>query len=259
MHIHHEEFGSGHPIVLVHGWGVGSKRNWIDTGWVASLSSIRRVIVLDVRGHGRSDKPMTQESYGYRAMSEDVLQVMDELGIAKADLFGYSMGAFMAVCLLGSHHDRFTSVVMGGIGDETEQSERACVVIADALRAHDPDTITDPVGRAYRAFVDTDPTSDREALALAALQMWPDGHSLELGGAGLRTAQTPVLIVNGENDHPYVDTVHRLAAELPNAQVVTIPDADHVSLVADPRFRTTVLDFLERHDDAGDQPGRRTT
>jgi pimeloyl-ACP methyl ester carboxylesterase len=245
--IHYEQFGAGHPIVLVHGWGIGARRNWVDTGWVASLGSIRRVITLDCRGHGRSAKPRTQASYGYRAMSTDVLHVMDELGIARADLFGYSMGAFMAVSLLGSDHDRFTSVVMGGIGDETDETEAVRFVIAAALRADDPDAVADPVGRAYRAFVDADPTSDREALALAALQMWPEGHPLELGGPGLRTADVPVLIVNGANDHPYVDTAHTLAAALPKAEIVTIPDADHLSAVTHPRLREVVLDFLERH------------
>jgi len=243
-HIHYEQFGEGHPIILVHGWGADAKRNWIDTGWVAALERVRRVILLDCRGHGRSDKPLTQHSYGYRAMSEDVLQVMDDLGILKADLFGYSMGAFMAVALLRHHRERFTSVVMGGIGDENERSAAACFVIADALRTHDPALIADPLGRAYRAFVDADPTSDREALALAALQMWPEGHPLDLGGAGLREVDVPVLIVNGADDHPYVDSAHRLAAAVPGAKLATIPGTDHLSVVTDERFKTVVLDFL---------------
>ena len=243
-HIHYEQFGEGRPIVLVHGWGADAKRNWIDTGWVAALERVRRVIMLDCRGHGRSDKPLTQHSYGYRAMSEDVLQVMDELGLHEADLFGYSMGAFMAVALLGHHGERFTSVVMGGIGDENERSEAACIVIADALRSHDPALITDPLGRAYRAFVDADPNNDREALALAALQMWPEGHPLDLGGAGLREVDVPVLVVNGADDHPYVDSAHRLVAALRRARLVTIPATDHLSVVTDERFKTAVLDFL---------------
>jgi pimeloyl-ACP methyl ester carboxylesterase len=243
-HIHYEQFGEGHPIVLVHGWGADAKRNWIDTGWIAALERVRRVIMLDCRGHGRSEKPLTQHSYGYRAMSEDVLQVMDDLAVPEADLFGYSMGAFIAVALLGHHRERFTSVVMGGIGDENERSEAACFVIAEALRTHDPALIVDPLGRAYRAFVDADPTSDREALAIAALQMWPEGHPLDLGGDGLREVDVPVLIVNGADDHPYVDSAHRLAAAVPGAKLVTIPGADHLSVVTDERFKTEVLGFL---------------
>ena len=66
-------------------------------------------------------------------------------------------------------------MVLGGIGDETEESAAVCHLIAASLRADDPSEIADPVGRAYRRYVDADPTNDREALAVAALQMWPDG------------------------------------------------------------------------------------
>lgn len=244
MHVHHEERGDGHPIVLVHGWGIDSRRCWIETGWVDELARLRRVVLLDVRGHGRSDKPLMRGAYTYRAMSADVLQVLEELAIASADLLGYSMGAFIGAALLGSHPDRFTSMVLGGIGDETDESAAACEVIAAALRAHDPASISDPLGRAYRAFVDQDPTSDREALAVAALDMWPDGHPVALGGARLREARLPVLLVNGANDHPYVDTAHHLADALHDASLITIPDADHLSALTDARFRAAVVDFL---------------
>jgi len=146
MYVHHEIHGSGHPIVLVHGWGLDSRRNWIETGWVDALEPLRQVVLLDVRGHGRSDKPLTAGAYGYRAMSDDVLQVMDDLAIDAADLFGYSMGAFIGAVLLGSHPGRFTSMILGGIGDETEISAAASTVIAVALRADDPKSIGDPRG-----------------------------------------------------------------------------------------------------------------
>lgn len=93
-------------------------------------------------------------------------------------------------------------------------------------------------------FVDLDPTSDREALALAALEMWPDGHPTVLGGRGLRDADVPVLIVNGADDHPYVDTVDALVAALRDVTCVTVPDTDHLSVIFDARFRDAVLQFL---------------
>ena len=246
MRIHHEVVGEGRPLVLVHGWGASSRRHWVDLGWVDVLAPVRQLVLLDSRGHGRSEAAHSQEDYGYQAMSEDVLEVMDELGIASADLFGYSMGAFIGVSLLGHHRDRFRSMVLGGIGEETEESAAACHLIAASLRADDPSTITDPVGRAYRRYVDADPANDREALALAALQMWPDGHPLALGGDGLADVDIPVLIVNGADDHPYVDSAGRLAAAIRGAELVTIPGTDHHSVVDDPRFMAVVLDFLAR-------------
>ena len=246
MRIHHAVVGEGHPIVLVHGWGADSKRNWVDTGWVEVLSPVRQVVLMDSRGHGRSEAARSQEDYGYAAMGEDVLQVMDDLGISQADLFGYSMGAFIGASLLGHHRDRFTSVIMGGIGDETDESAATCNLIAAALRAKDLSEIADPLGRAYRRYVDADPANDREALAIAALQMWPDGYPLALGGDGLHEVDIPVLIVDGEEDHPYVDTAGRLAAAIPGAELVMIPGMDHHTVVADPRFKAAVLSFLRR-------------
>ena len=246
MRIHHEEWGQGDPIVLVHGWGVDARRNWIETGWVSALAPYRRVVLLDIRGHGRSEKPLAQEAYGYRAMSEDVVQVLDELAIERADFLGYSMGAFIGAALLGSHSGRFSSMILGGIGDETAESAAVCHRIADALRADNLASISDPIGRGYRAFVDADPTSDREALALAALEMWPDGYPVELGGPGLREADLDVLVVNGADDHPYVDTVHHLMGVLRHPAMVIIPGADHLTAVTHPQFRRAVVDFLRR-------------
>ncbi len=246
MRIHHEVVGEGHPLVLVHGWGASSRRNWVDLGWVDVLAPVRRLVLVDSRGHGRSDPAPTQSGYGYAAMGEDVLQVMDELGLAEADLFGYSMGAFIGVWLLGHHPERFTSMVLGGIGDETEESAATCHLIAASLRAADPASITDPVGRAYRRYVDADPSNDREALAMAALEMWPQGYPRALGGPGLADVEVPVLLVDGADDHPYVDTVGLLAAAIPTAELVTIPATDHHTVVADARFKASVLAFLRR-------------
>lgn len=246
MRLHYEVVGDGRPLVLVHGWGADSRRNWVDLGWVDVLAPIRRIVLMDSRGHGRSEPAPAQADYGYAAMSEDVLQVMDELEIAEADLFGYSMGAFIGVSLLGHHRVRFSSMVLGGIGDETEESAAVGHLIAAWLRVEDPGEIVDPVGRAYRRYVDADPVNDREALAMAALQMWPDGHPLALGGDGLADVDIPVLIVDGADDHPYVDTVGHLVAGIPGAELVTIPGTDHHTVVGDPRFKAAVLQFLSR-------------
>lgn len=246
VRIHYEVVGAGRPLVLVHGWGASARRNWVDLGWVDVLAPYRRLVLLDVRGHGRSEAAAAQEEYGYAAMGADVLQVMDELGLAEADLFGYSMGAFMGAALLGHHRERFSSMVLGGIGDETDETAGTCHLIAASLRVDDPAEITDPVGRAYRRYVDADPENDRHALALAALQMWPDGYPLELGGDGLRHVEVPVLIVDGADDHPYVDTAGRLAAAIPGAELVTIPGTDHHTVVGDERFKAAVVAFLRR-------------
>ncbi|MGD9724459.1 MAG: alpha/beta fold hydrolase [Pirellulales bacterium] len=244
LRIHYETFGQGDPIVLVHGWGSSLQGNWVDTGWVEALAAERRVVALDVRGHGDSDKPHDQAVYSYARMSRDVVRVMDHLGLAQADFLGYSMGSFMGASLLGQAHQRFTAMILGGIGDETDESLAVLPKIVAALRAEHPEQIMDPVGRAYRTYAGSDPRNDLEALALSALQMWPEGFPLQLTGPGSKDNPVPVLIVNGANDHPYIDTVPAVIAGIGNCQLAVIPDRDHLTVIRDPRFKERVLAFL---------------
>jgi hypothetical protein len=151
----------------------------------------------------------------------------------------------MGVSLLGHARERFTSMILGGIGDETDQSLAVLPKIVAGLRAEEGTRITDPVASGYRAYARSDQRNDLEALALSALQMWPEGFPLQLGGPGLADVDIPILIVNGANDHPYIDTVHRLVGALPGARLVVIPDRDHLGVVTDPGFTDSVLAFLD--------------
>jgi pimeloyl-ACP methyl ester carboxylesterase len=244
LRIHYQTWGEGRPIVLVCGWSLDNRTNWIAPGWIEALSGERRVIALEPRGHGLSDKPHEAEAYSYVTMSRDVLALLDHLEIAEADYFGYSMGAFMGAWLLGHHPERFGAMVLGGIGDESEETVRDCVWIAEALRAEDASKIADPMARMTRQFVAANPNNDLEALAVAALRMWPEGYPLALGGERLANAGVRVLIVNGENDHPYVDSADALAAAIPGARHVRIAGANHLTAVAAPGFKAVVVEFL---------------
>lgn len=245
IQIYYETFGKGKPLILIHGWGSDINHGWVETGWVKPLQSIRRVIAMDCRGHGQSEKPHDQKVYSYSTMARDVLNLMDHLNITKADVFGYSMGAFMAVFLLGHHRERFSSMILGGIGDETEESKDARF-IAEALRAEDISHITTRLGRAYRDYVDSNLNNDREALALSALQMWPEGYPIQLGGDDLVKVDIPVIIINGENDFPYVESDRKLADAISGARLVRIPYKNHLNVVEDERFKKEVLEFLKR-------------
>lgn len=83
LQIHYEIFGKGKPIILVHGWGVDLNRNWVTNGWVEALRSVRQVVALDCRGHGRSSKPHDRAVYSYATMARDVLHLMDHLKIPR--------------------------------------------------------------------------------------------------------------------------------------------------------------------------------
>jgi pimeloyl-ACP methyl ester carboxylesterase len=136
-------------------------------------------------------------------------------------------------------------ILIGGLGDEDAESLAIIPFIVDALRTEDSSHLTDPVAILYRKEVDIDPRNDREALALSAMQIWPEGFPLELGGPGLSDVEIPTLIIHGEEDVPYVYTDQDFAAAIPGSTLIEIPDATHYSVLLDRRFKDEVLDFLE--------------
>ncbi|MGE5597160.1 MAG: alpha/beta fold hydrolase, partial [Hyphomicrobiales bacterium] len=105
--INYIDEGQGQPIVLVHGFASSLQGNWRATGVVDALvNDGRRVVALDCRGHGRSDKPHDPEAYGGTKMADDVVNLADHLGIEKPDLMGYSMGGGIAASLLARFPQR---------------------------------------------------------------------------------------------------------------------------------------------------------
>ena len=242
LKIHYKSYGQGKPIILIHGWSYNIKGNWVDTKWVEALTPIRWVIALDCRGHGQSDKPHDQEAYSYKNMAQDVLNLMDHLNIMKADIFGYSMGAMIAVYLLGHHSERITSAILGGIGDDAQDGHQ----IADALLAEDSSQISNPAGKAFRSYAELDPNNDLKALALIVniIGHGPESTFMQVGGAGLAKVKISVLIINGENDDLVIN-VDELAATIPGAKLVLIQRRNHLSVIPDRRFKKEILSFLE--------------
>ena len=239
--IHYETYGQGKPIVLVHGFPANLKVNWLGPSWVRALQPIRRVVALDCRGHGESDKPHDPEAYGEENMAGDVLRLMEHLGIEKADLFGYSMGSGIACHLLARHRERFTSVILAGIGDRFvfgSKAEMRADGVADALLAEDPSQVTKPVARRYRALAEGIPNNDMKALVGYATSR---GETIDR--ADLAAVDIPVLIVNGEDDD-VMGKADQLVAAIPGVRLVVIPGADHL-VVFDPRCKEQVLSFLK--------------
>src|SRR5690349_15207089 len=109
--------GEGEPIVLVHGFASNKDVNWIAPGWVATLTGAgRRAIALDNRGHGASAKLYDPAAYHSLLMAEDVRALLDHLGLPRADVMGYSMGARFTAFLALAHPDRVRAAVLGGLG-----------------------------------------------------------------------------------------------------------------------------------------------
>jgi pimeloyl-ACP methyl ester carboxylesterase len=236
--IHYSDVGAGEAVVLVHGFASTVEHNWGGTGWIAALSEKYRVIAVDVRGHGLSDKPHEPRSYGYASMGADVTRLMDHLGIERALLMGYSMGASIAIELMLSHPGRFRAIVLGGIAyDDGLEDKLDRDAISEAYRAEDPATIKSPVAKAYRRFAESMPN---DLKALAALI---DADRSPFDPGKLAAVRMPVLIVVGSNDNA-IGRPKPLAKMIPGARLVMLEGRDHLTAPADPQFKEVVLEFL---------------
>jgi pimeloyl-ACP methyl ester carboxylesterase len=239
--IHYEQEGdpSQPTVLLVHGFASSGRDNWVDSGWVKALRAAgRRVVYLDCRGHGASDKPHDPAAYGLDTMAADVEELLRYANARSVDLFGYSMGARISLHLLTrSKATRIRAAILGGVGEHTLGPRRDSAAIADALAAPDASKIQSPVARAFREFAEG---RGNDLLALAAVSR-AQPHPLDR--AKLAAVQTPVLVVAGAKD-VLVGDPRGLAAALPRARAELVPDADHLTAVGHPRFKELVLGFL---------------
>jgi pimeloyl-ACP methyl ester carboxylesterase len=232
--------GEGEPIVLVHGFASNKEINWVGSGWVTTLTRAgRRVIALDDRGHGASSKLYDPAAYNSAIMAEDVRALLDHLGLPRADIMGYSMGARIAAFLALLHPDNVRSVVLGGLGIRLVEGVGLPGTIADALEAPSLADVTDPVAYMFRAFAEQT-KSDLPALA-ACLR----GSRQTLSRSEVGRIAAPVLVAVGSED-PIAGSPEELACLIPGAQSLAIPGRDHMLAVGDRVFKSGVLDFLAK-------------
>jgi pimeloyl-ACP methyl ester carboxylesterase len=237
--------GEGPTVLLHHGFAADARINWGQPGIVAALAARgRRVVALDARGHGRSDRPHDPAAYAGATMMEDCRELMDQLEVDALDVVGYSMGGRVAA-LLAAREPRVRSVVLGGVSLRLLHRRRApqdapgatpFTGIADALEAEDPAGITDPVARGFRTFAER---TGADRLALAAIQRAEPPPAVELGAISC-----PVLVLAGDRDE-LVGDPSELARAIPGAELVVV-HGDHLGAVLDPAFTQAIISFLDR-------------
>src|SRR3954471_341676 len=147
--------GLGDPVVLVHGFASNHAVNWVNTLWTKTLGGAGyRVIALDNRGHGQSDKLYDPAAYHSAVMAQDVRRLLDHLDLPRADVMGYSMGARIAAYLALAHPDRVRSAIFGGLGINLVDAAALPPNVADALEAPSLNDVKDSFGRMFRAFAE---------------------------------------------------------------------------------------------------------
>ena len=232
--------GDGEPIVLLHGFASTKEVNWVYPSWVTALTRVnRRVIALDNRGHGASTKLYDPSAYHSAIMAEDVRTLLDHLQIVRVDVMGYSMGARVTAFLAVEHPERVRAAILGGLGVRLVEGVGLPESIAEALEAPSLADVQDPIGRTFRQFADQT-RSDLRALA-ACIR----GSRQTLTPAQVAAVRVPVLIAVGTKDR-IAGSAQRLAALIPGARALDIPNRDHMLAVGDKVYKAGVIDFLNQ-------------
>ena len=233
------EFGDPDaPTVLaVHGFASSALVNWHDTGWTRDLTRAGfRVIALDQRGHGASDKPHDPQAYSMEQLVSDLLIVMDTYLIDEAVYAGYSLGARVGWQASLDLRGRITRAVLGGIPDGQPltrlRTDQARAFIADGSPVHDKIT------NAYVTMASAIPGNDLTAL-MSLVDGMRDGIQPDPGNPPAQ----PVLFATGSDDG-ILERSRRLAAATPNGSFCEIPGRNHFNAPTSRHFRDAALAFL---------------
>jgi 2-succinyl-6-hydroxy-2,4-cyclohexadiene-1-carboxylate synthase len=243
--MHVEVDGSGSPLLLLHGF-TGSGRSWDHVR--PALAEQARLVIVDLMGHGESPSPDDVERYTFERCVHDLLAVLDELAIERADVLGYSMGGRVALHLAVQAPERLGMLVLEsaspGIEDPEARLQRvqADEALAERIEAFGIEAFVTEWERQPLLAV-ADPVAAAEQHT-QRLQNNPRGLANSLRGMGagrqqpmwerLPTLRMPVRLLVGARDSRYVATAERMQALLPHAELTVCPAAGHTVHVDQP-------------------------
>jgi pimeloyl-ACP methyl ester carboxylesterase len=226
-------------VLVVHGFASSTRDNWVNTGWVRDLQRAGyRVLALDQRGHGASDKPHEPGDYTLRQLAGDVETVLDTYLVSEASYVGYSLGARVGWEVLQDIAPRIPRAVLGGVPDGIPLARLDLDQVRD-LADHGT-AVTDPVTQNYIALTERVAGNDLRALLAIA--------------GGLRASQQvdpdpehapgqPVLFATGSRDG-IIEGSKALAAACPQGRFLEIPDRHHFNAPGSRVFRDAAIEFL---------------
>lgn len=236
--IAYDVHGDGPPVLLVHGFGSSGKVNWIDTGWVETLTGAGyQAITIDNRGHGGSKKLYDPRLYYAHDMATDAKRLLDHLQIEQVPVLGYSMGARIAAFLALQSPERIKCEVWGGMGMNLITGLADSEEIISALTADSLADVRGKTGRQFRIFAEH---TGADKAALAACMISSREPMTE---AQVRNIRVPVLVAVGAEDE-MAGAPEPLAQLLPQGEALTIERRDHMRATGDPQFKQATLEFL---------------
>ncbi|HEV2362942.1 MAG TPA: alpha/beta fold hydrolase [Caulobacteraceae bacterium] len=243
VRIHWMEAGAGVPVVLLHGYTSCCDAAWFANGLAKELARDHRVIGIDARGHGRSDKPLDPAKYPGDRMPADVVEVLDHLNVEKAHFHGYSMGGGILAHLMARHSERFLSASFGGSGVREEDEGLAAQATARDPQGHDPQQAAGQRALRERA--------DRDDEALKCVREGRLAKPSTAPPLDLTAIAFPIQAINGEFDAP-VSKTQRLAREARDFTNVVLPGRSHNTVTTWPftprLYVEAIAAFVRAHD-----------
>jgi len=260
VRLRYVEAGTGEAVILLHGFLGNIENTWIEGYGAArpdvlpTLARRCRTIALDARGHGRSDKPHDPGSYG-RHMADDVVALLDHLGIDRAHLVGYSMGSLIAAKVMCERPNRLRTVVLGGglpyvpslypdglppalanIAEDLSAGRGMVRYILASTPKGQYGSTRDQAEHISRLIL-----APQDVTALAAVARAIEG--LAVTETQLAANTIPTLALIGGQDDRLTD-IEKVTPIMPNLRVQIIEGADHASATTHPEFRRIAEEFL---------------
>ncbi len=229
VRIYYEVEGQGPPLVLAHGLS-GSMKSWEKSGYTGALNKDFQLVLFDARGHGRSDKPRETSAYGLK-MADDVVKVLDHIGIQRAHYFGYSMGGKIGYWVARRHLRRFHSLIIGGQSPrDDERLKEARRQLREGLTTllNDPQAYLlqreEATGRPL-TLEERENTLAVDARVLIAVVDAAE-HVPPVSDGELSAISVPCLLFSGDLD-PSHTGAKEAAGLMPHARFVSLPQLDH--------------------------------
>lgn len=226
--LYYEDAGSG-PVVLLHTGGGGDGRMWELAGYTGALQGYR-TLLMDHRGHGRSDCPAELSAHRMSEYVADVIAVLDDAGAGAAALLGYSAGAQVAYAVASTYPERVGAVAgIGAVGapsdDDSDVSAYTAAIRAGGMRAAMDQIAAGEPQPAPGWLIDNLSETDPEMFALL-IEAWAG----EPGSwADFPRVAAPTVIICGEHEEPHAARNARLAAQtLPRGSAVILPGLHHL-------------------------------
>jgi 3-oxoadipate enol-lactonase len=246
LRIYYEVSGEGFPFVMVHA-NPFDHNLWMYQ--IAHFSTYFKVIALDIRGYGRSDKPATP--FSLQDMADDVLGVCRDEGVTEAILGGVSVGSGIALLLGLEHPQMFKALILvggnsggaGSIDDRIHGYTKTGVEkyhIQHLRELVAPDFPETKLGKyLLNTFVERDPWLSGECIA----QIFRARGGMDMTPR-LGMMKVPTLVINGEYDNS-LKAGRRTASLIPGAVHKVLPGTGHACNIEDPAtFDGFVVDFL---------------